>query len=50
MYEFYQPNPTGRNVGDCVVRAISKALNVDWEQAFVLVTKEAYLMGDMLIA
>lgn len=47
MYVYYNPNPTGRNVGDCAIRAVSKALNVDWEDAFVLVTKAAYLMGDM---
>lgn len=23
---FYNPNPTGKRVGDCTVRAISKAL------------------------
>ena len=47
MYIYYNPNPTGRNVGDCAIRAISKALNVDWEEAFMLVAKNAYLMGDM---
>ena len=47
MYVYYNPNPTGRNVGDCAIRAISKALNVDWEEAFMLVAKNAYLMGDM---
>ena len=47
MYVYFNPNPTGRNVGDCSIRAISKALNVDWEDAFVMVTKNAYLMGDM---
>ena len=28
MYIEYNPNPCGRRVGDCAVRAISKAL--DW--------------------
>jgi hypothetical protein len=44
---FYNPNPTGRRVGDCAIRAISKALNIDWEQAFALVTSAAFAMGDM---
>lgn len=47
MFIYYNPNPTQRNVGDCSIRAISKALNVDWEEAFMLVAKNAYLMGDM---
>ena len=28
---WYNPSPTGRNVGDCAVRAIAKALDIDWE-------------------
>ena len=31
----YNPNPVARRVGDCAVRAVSKALGVDWEQAFL---------------
>ena len=30
MYERYNPNPCGRKVGDCVIRAISKATRQDW--------------------
>lgn len=44
---FYNPNPAGRRVGDCAIRAVSKALNIDWEQAFALVTSAAFAMGDM---
>lgn len=33
MWIEYNPNPTGRNVDDCAVRAVSKALNTDWETA-----------------
>lgn len=40
-------NPTGRKVGDCAVRAISVALGVDWETAFAMLAKNAFLMGDM---
>lgn len=40
-------NPTGRNVGDCAVRAISKALDIDWETAYLLIAKAGYDMGDM---
>jgi hypothetical protein len=47
MYIYYNPNPTGRRVGDCAIRAVSKALNTDWETAFAMVCKNAFLMGDM---
>lgn len=44
----YNPNPAGRNVGDCSVRAISKALNIDWETAYALIALNGYLMGDVI--
>lgn len=47
MWIKYNPNPTGRSVGDCAVRAIAKALKIDWETAYLLITKNGYLMGDM---
>lgn len=46
-YIKYNPNPTGRNVGDCAVRAIAKALKVDWETAYSLIAANGYAMGDM---
>lgn len=47
MWKYFLNNPTGRNVGDCSVRAISKALGIDWEQAYNLITDAGYAMGDM---
>ena len=47
MYEFYNPNPTGRRVGDCAVRAVAKALGIDWEKAYILITSNGFAMGDM---
>lgn len=43
----YNPNPTGRNVGDCAVRAIAKALDTDWETAYSMIVRNGYAMGDM---
>lgn len=43
----YNNNPAGRNVGDCAVRAVSVALDTDWETAFALIAENAFLMGDM---
>ena len=47
MWREYNPNPVGRSVGDCVVRALSAALDIDWEQAFELLAEAAFNMGDM---
>lgn len=47
MYIEYNPNPTGRKVGDCAVRAVAKALDLDWEAAYAIITKNGYMMGDM---
>lgn len=47
MWIKYNPNPTGRTVGDCTVRAVTAALNVDWGTAFNMLVEKAYQMGDM---
>ena len=43
----YNPNPAGRSVGDCAVRAIAAALGVDWETAYAMITENGFQMGDM---
>ena len=43
----YNPNPTGRRVEDCSVRAIAKALDTDWETAYVKLCMNGFAMGDM---
>ena len=45
--QLYNPSPTGRNVGDCSIRAVAKALDTDWETAYALIAMNGYLMGDM---
>lgn len=47
-WKLFQNNPTGRNVGDCSVRAVSKALNIDWETAYLLIAAAGFQMGDVL--
>lgn len=48
MFRYYNPNPTGReSVGDCSVRAISKALGIPWEDAYAKLAVNAFRMGDM---
>ena len=47
MWVEYLNNPVGRKVGDCAVRAISKALNMGWEAAYIALTVNGLQMGDM---
>ena len=46
-YIHYNPNPTGRYVGDCSIRAIAKALNIEWDKAYKIVNDKGFEMGDM---
>lgn len=47
MFQLFNNNPLMRNVSDCAVRAISKALDIDWETAYAKLAMNGYLMGDM---
>ena len=47
MWIEYNPNPVQRRVGDCSVRAIAKALGIDWETAYALIVSNGFAMGDM---
>ena len=47
MWVEFNPSPTGRRVGDCAVRAIAKALDVDWEKSYMMLVINGFGMGDM---
>lgn len=40
-------NPDGKNVGDCVIRALSKTLDQSWEETYLGVCLQGYTMHDM---
>ena len=44
---YFNPNPTERRVGDCAVRAVSKALGADWESTYAMIALNGFSMGDM---
>lgn len=46
-YVEFNNNPVGRRVGDCAVRAVSKALGMGWEAAYIALTMNGLAMGDM---
>ena len=47
MLRLYNPNPTGKNVGDCTVRALTKGLGRSWEEIYTALALQGYLMGDL---
>lgn len=46
-YIYYNPNPKGKRVGDCVIRAISKNLDQPWIVTFITLMRKAISMYDM---
>lgn len=46
-FKSFNPNPKAAKVGDCAVRAISKALGMDWYQAYAELVKEGLRQCDM---
>ena len=50
MWEEYNPNPVARRVGDCAVRAVAKALDIDWETAYLMLVANGFAMGDVMNA
>lgn len=47
MFIEYNPNPCARRVGDCAVRAVAKALKIDWETAYLAIMMNGFYMCDM---
>ena len=47
MWIEFNNNPVGRRVGDCSIRALSLALDTDWENAYLMSAINGYKMGDM---
>ena len=46
MWVEYNPNPIDIRVGDCVIRAISKVLDQDWEKTFIDLCVQGFMMCD----
>lgn len=44
---YFNPNPQGKQVGDCTVRAIARATGEDWETVYTALALQGLMMGDM---
>lgn len=49
MYQHYQPNPRGIQTDDCVIRALTKALDVDWDTASVYAIVQQIRDSDLYV-
>lgn len=46
-YRHENPNPYGKNVGDCTVRAIALATNQSWDRVYFGLCLWGFMIGDM---
>lgn len=46
-YVYYNPNPSNQRVGDCAVRALSKAMNIGWVDMYIDLCSEGLIHKDM---
>ena len=46
-YIFFNPNPVGKKVGDCVIRAVSKLLGQSWETTYLGIATTGFELCDM---
>ena len=47
MWVEWNPNPLGKHVGDCTVRAVAKGTGESWEAAYSGMALEGFLLSDM---
>lgn len=47
MFVLFNPNPRGNFVGDCVIRAICKLTNKTWEDVYLSIAIQGFMMKDM---
>lgn len=46
-YIYYNPNPFLKSTGDCVVRALTKVLNSDWDTVYTELAAKGFELKEM---
>lgn len=46
-FVFFNPNKKRSRADDCTVRAVSKALGIGWQEAYILLCAEGAVLWDM---
>ena len=44
---YYNPNPNGNRIGDCVIRAICAVTGQDWDKTYTGVALQGFVLKDM---
>ena len=44
---YFNPNPSGKRVGDCVIRGISFLTEQDWGKTYIKIVMQGFAMFDM---
>lgn len=44
---YFNPNPMSNRVGDCTIRALSLALDQDWDSTYLDIVIEGFVFKDM---
>ena len=47
MYVPFNPNPSGKQVGDCVIRGICKLIDRPWESVYIDICMAGLRLSDM---
>lgn len=47
MFKYYNPNPKGKLVGDCVIRGISGITDQTWDKTYTSICLEGFDVKDM---
>lgn len=47
MYKHFNPNPAGKSVGDCTVRAVAAATGKSWDEVYTGLSVEGLALADM---
>jgi len=47
MWVEFNSNPSGKRIGDCVIRAIGKAVGQDWTDAYIGLCSEGLVFKDL---
>lgn len=45
-YKYFNPNPAGKNAGDCVIRALCAVLGEPWKSVYTALSVQGYKMHD----
>lgn len=47
MFRYYNPNPLGKQVGDCTIRALTMFLSMSWDDVYDALALEGKKLADM---